>query len=67
MDKGRRVCVKKILVSKVPLMRPTSDLQILEDARGTYIVWLSNTSLIIKIQVNICMGELIAKISRLFN
>ncbi|TXG53819.1 hypothetical protein EZV62_019075 [Acer yangbiense] len=36
-----RVCVKKILVSKVPLMRPTSDLQILEDARGTFIAWPS--------------------------
>ena len=49
MDKGQRVCVKEILVSKVPLTRPTSDLQILEDARGAYIVWLSNTSLIIMI------------------
>ena len=36
-----RVRVKKILVSKVPLMRPTSDLHILEDARGTYIAWPS--------------------------
>ncbi|KAK3205721.1 hypothetical protein Dsin_019767, partial [Dipteronia sinensis] len=36
-----RVCVKKIIVSKVPLMRPTSDLQILEDAKGTYIAWPS--------------------------
>ncbi|KAK3229270.1 hypothetical protein Dsin_001151 [Dipteronia sinensis] len=32
-----RVCVKKIMASDVPLIRDTSELQILEDARGTYI------------------------------
>ena len=34
-----RVAVNKILVSKVPLIRPTNDIRILEDARGTYIAW----------------------------
>ncbi|KAK2661400.1 hypothetical protein Ddye_007933, partial [Dipteronia dyeriana] len=34
-----RVCVNKIMVSKVPLISPTSDLQILEDARDTFIAW----------------------------
>ncbi|TXG57816.1 hypothetical protein EZV62_015645 [Acer yangbiense] len=36
-----RVCVKKIMVSDVPLIRDTSELQTLEDARGTFIAWPS--------------------------
>ncbi|KAL5833554.1 hypothetical protein ACOSQ3_017228 [Xanthoceras sorbifolium] len=36
-----KITVKKILVSKVPLCRPTSDLHMLEDSRGTYIAWSS--------------------------
>ena len=36
-----RVCVKKILVSDVPLIHDTSELQTLEDARGTYVAWPS--------------------------
>ncbi|KAL5759665.1 hypothetical protein ACOSQ2_018503 [Xanthoceras sorbifolium] len=36
-----KIAVKKILVRKVPLCRPTSELHVLEDARGTYIAWPS--------------------------
>ncbi|KAL5757663.1 hypothetical protein ACOSP7_020274 [Xanthoceras sorbifolium] len=36
-----KITVKKILVRKVPLCRPTSELHVLEDARGTYIAWPS--------------------------
>ncbi|KAK3225741.1 hypothetical protein Dsin_005603 [Dipteronia sinensis] len=36
-----RVSLKKIMVSDVPLIRDTSELQTLEDARGTYIDWPS--------------------------
>ncbi|TXG61212.1 hypothetical protein EZV62_012575 [Acer yangbiense] len=36
-----RVCVKKIMVSDVPLILHTSELQTLEDARGTFIAWPS--------------------------
>ena len=36
-----RVCVKKIRVSDVSLIRDTSELQTLEDARGTFIAWPS--------------------------
>ncbi|KAK2644369.1 hypothetical protein Ddye_019564, partial [Dipteronia dyeriana] len=32
-----RVCVKKIMVSDVPLILDTSELQTLEDAGGTFI------------------------------
>ncbi|KAK2642316.1 hypothetical protein Ddye_024079 [Dipteronia dyeriana] len=38
-----RVCVKKIMVSDVPLIRDTSELQTLEDVRDTLIAWPSNT------------------------
>ncbi|KAL5821595.1 hypothetical protein ACOSQ3_023477 [Xanthoceras sorbifolium] len=36
-----KIAVKKILVRKVPSCCPTSELHVLEDARGTYIAWPS--------------------------
>ncbi|KAK2642722.1 hypothetical protein Ddye_024485 [Dipteronia dyeriana] len=36
-----RVCVNKIMVSDVLLICDTSELQTLEDGRGTYIAWSS--------------------------
>ncbi|KAK2653093.1 hypothetical protein Ddye_012949, partial [Dipteronia dyeriana] len=36
-----RVCVKKTMVSDVSLIRDTSELQALEDARDTYTAWPS--------------------------